>query len=69
MAGSATASWCPLRPVSALSADVWSDLIASIITSAPVFIVSHVLLRRHVTRVAKAQTRDLKGDAGDDRPA
>lgn len=32
--------------------------------------VSHVMLRRHVTRAINAQTRDLKGEADDgSRPA
>jgi hypothetical protein len=51
--------------LSAIRADVIADLIAWALTSAPVFIVSHLLLRRHVTRVTTAQTRDLKGDADD----
>lgn len=57
--------------MSALQADVIADLIAWALTSAPVFIVSHLLLRRHVTRVATAQTRDLKGEADGEskRPA
>ncbi len=54
-----------LTVVSALRADVIADVIAWILTSAPVFIISHLLLKRHVTRVATAQTRDLKGEADD----
>jgi hypothetical protein len=48
--------------LSALRADIWADLIAWAVTTAPVFVVHHVLLRRHVTKVARAQTRDLKGE-------
>ena len=51
--------------MSPLAADVIADLIAWAVTTPPAFIVSHVLLKRHVTRVTTAQTRDLKGEADD----
>lgn len=54
--------------MSALRANVIADLIAWAVTTAPVFFLSHVLLKRHVTRVTKAQTRDLKGEADDGKP-
>lgn len=54
--------------MSPLQADVIADLIAWAVTAAPAFVVSHLLLKRHVTRVATAQTRDLKGeDVGGNR--
>ncbi len=54
--------------MSALQADVWADLIAWAATTAPLFVIHHLLLRRHVTRVTQAQTRDLKGEADDEHP-
>ena len=55
--------------MSALQADVWADLVAWAITTAPIFVIHHLLLRRHVTRVANAQTRDLKGEADGEHAA
>jgi hypothetical protein len=57
--------------LSPLDADVIADLIAWAATTPPAFVISHLLLKRHVTRVANAQTRDLKGgaDDGTGRPA
>jgi hypothetical protein len=42
--------------VSALQADIWADLVAWCITTAPVFVIHHVLLKRHVTRITLKQT-------------
>lgn len=52
--------------MSALRADVWADLIAWCITTLPVFVAHHLLIRRHVTRVTGRQTRVLKGEEADD---
>lgn len=45
--------------MSALGADVWADLIAWAATTGPVFVIHHLLLRRHVTRVTRNQTAVL----------
>jgi hypothetical protein len=50
--------------VSPLAADVWADLIAWAVTTAPVFAVHHWLLRRHITRVTSKQTAVLTGKGG-----
>lgn len=42
--------------MSALRADVWADLIAWAATSGPVFVLHHLLLKRHVTRITRSQT-------------
>jgi hypothetical protein len=42
--------------VSALRADVWADLIAWAATTGPLFVIHHLLLRRHVTKVTRKQT-------------
>lgn len=45
--------------MSALQADVWADLIAWALTTAPIFAAHHLLLRRHVTKVTARQTAVL----------
>jgi hypothetical protein len=45
--------------VSALRADVWADLIAWCATTGPVFVLHHLMLRRHVTKVTRKQTAIL----------
>jgi len=45
--------------MSALRADVWADLIAWAVTTAPVFFLHHKLLRRHMTRITAAQTEHM----------
>jgi hypothetical protein len=42
--------------VSALQADIWADLVAWALTTAPVFLIHHVLLKRHMTRITRRQT-------------
>lgn len=47
--------------MSSLSADIWADLVAWALTTAPVVALHHWALRRHMTKITSRQTAVLTG--------
>lgn len=41
-------------------AEVWPNIVASVIWATPAFTINHVLLRRHITRTAQHSPQATK---------
>ena len=44
-------------------AEVWPNIVASVLWSTPAFITSHLLLRRHITQTAQQTPQPTKENA------